>query len=128
MKAPSANRIQTLTEAAVAAARDTLGQGTVASYIPALEKIDANQLGMAVATVDGNIATAGDAQVPFSVQSISKVFTLTLALEAYGDSLWESVGREPSGTPFNSIVQLESEAGRPRNPLINAGAIATSDR
>ncbi|MCL4142485.1 UNVERIFIED_CONTAM: hypothetical protein GTU68_052878 [Idotea baltica] len=79
-------------------------------------------------TLDGETAHAGDAHLPFSIQSISKVFTLAMTLESMDESLWDHVGREPSGTKFNSIVQLESEAGRPRNPLINAGAIATTDR
>ncbi|GEP00209.1 glutaminase [Methylobacterium haplocladii] len=70
---------------------------------------------------------AGDCDVPFSVQSITKVFTLTLALGKIGDRLWQRVGREPSGNPFNSIVQLELEKGVPRNPFINAGAIAVTD-
>ena len=70
---------------------------------------------------------AGDADTPFSIQSISKVFTLTLALGKVGNRLWERVGREPSGSPFNSIVQLEREQGIPRNPFINAGAIAVTD-
>ena len=78
-------------------------------------------------TVDGKVYVAGDAEVPFSIQSISKVFTLTLALGKVGDGLWSTVGREPSGTAFNSIVQLEFEKGRPRNPFINAGAIAVAD-
>jgi glutaminase len=94
------------------------GQGKVADYIPALAKVDP----------DGTVHTAGDADIPFSIQSVSKVFTLALALRRVGSSLWDSVGREPSGSAFNSIVQLESEAGIPRNPLINAGAIATTDR
>ena len=63
----------------------------------------------------------------FSIQSISKVFTLTLALGKVGDALWDRVGREPSGTAFNSIVQLEHERGIPRNPFINAGAIVVAD-
>ena len=70
---------------------------------------------------------AGDADEPFSIQSISKVFLLTLALGKHGESLWTRVGREPSGDPFNSIVQLEHEQGRPRNPFINAGAIVVTD-
>ncbi len=69
----------------------------------------------------------GDSDMPFSIQSISKVFTLTLALGMVGDRLWRRVGREPSGSPFNSIVQLERERGMPRNPFINAGAIAVTD-
>lgn len=104
------------------------GQGKVADYIPALAKVDPNQFGMALALPDGTIHVAGDADTFFSIQSVSKVFTLALALRRVGSSLWESVGREPSGSAFNSIIQLESEGGIPRNPLINAGAIATTDR
>ena len=104
------------------------GQGEVASYIPALACIDPNHLGLAAMTLDGQLVCEGDADKSFSIQSISKVFSLTMALEKEGDGLWSCVGREPSGSPFNSIVQLESEGGHPRNPLINAGAIATADR
>ncbi len=103
------------------------GAGKVADYIPALAKIDPDKFGMAVATPDGACARIGDADEPFSVQSISKVFTLALALQKVGDQLWQRVGREPSGTAFNSIVQLEREKGIPRNPLINAGAIVVTD-
>ncbi len=76
---------------------------------------------------DGNVAAGGDAETPFSIQSISKVFSLTLALGMAGDRIWRRVGREPSGSAFNSIVQLEYEKGIPRNPFINAGAIAITD-
>jgi glutaminase len=102
-------------------------RGDVASYIPELAGIDPNQFGLVVIDADGHVAAAGDADVPFSIQSISKVFTLTLALGMVGDRLWKHVGREPSGNPFNSIVQLERERGVPRNPFINAGAIAVTD-
>jgi len=102
-------------------------RGEVASYIPELACIDANAFGLVVIDADGNVAAAGDADTPFSIQSISKVFTLTLALGKAGDRLWHRVGREPSGSPFNSIVQLERERGIPRNPFINAGAIAVTD-
>lgn len=102
-------------------------RGEVASYIPQLGKIDPKKFGIAVTLTDGDVLTAGDADEPFSVQSISKVFTLALALGRVGDTLWKRVGREPSGTPFNSIVQLEREEGIPRNPFINAGAIVVSD-
>lgn len=102
-------------------------RGDVASYIPELARADAGAFGIAVADADGHVALGGDAQVPFSIQSISKVFTLTLALGKAGDRLWKRVGREPSGTAFNSIVQLEAESGIPRNPFINAGAIAVTD-
>lgn len=104
-----------------------LGRGKVADYIPALARIDPRQFGVAIAGCDGSLACAGDAETPFSVQSISKVFTLTLALEKLGGDLWKRVGREPSGSAFNSIVQLEREHGVPRNPLINAGALVVAD-
>jgi glutaminase len=99
----------------------------VASYIPELAHIDPAQFAIAVTTADGEVFTAGDADTPFSVQSITKVFTLAIALGRSGDQLWRRVGREPSGRAFNSIVQLEQENGRPRNPFINAGAIVTTD-
>ncbi|WP_418655062.1 MULTISPECIES: glutaminase [Xanthobacteraceae] len=102
-------------------------RGEVASYIPELAGVDPNAFGIAVVSGDGQVAVGGDADVPFSIQSISKVFTLTLALGKIGDRLWRRVGREPSGSPFNSIVQLEAEHGIPRNPFINAGAIAVTD-
>jgi glutaminase len=102
-------------------------RGTVANYIPELAKIDPNQFGIAVALPSGEVLTAGDAQVGFSIQSISKVFTLAIALGRLGDQLWTRVGREPSGLAFNSIMQLEHEKGIPRNPFVNAGAIATTD-
>jgi glutaminase len=104
-----------------------LGEGKVADYIPELAKVDPKQFGMAIATVDGEVYTAGDAATPFSIQSISKVFMLTLALGKVGEAVWNRVGREPSGSAFNSIVQLEHEHGIPRNPFINAGAIAVTD-
>ncbi|MFT6267364.1 MAG: glutaminase [Alphaproteobacteria bacterium] len=102
-------------------------KGEVASYIPQLAKIDPNQFAISVALPSGEIFNAGCAQTLFSIQSISKVFTLTLALGKLGESIWSRVGREPSGDPFNSIVQLEHEHGKPRNPFINAGAIAVAD-
>ncbi|MFD2738522.1 glutaminase [Sulfitobacter aestuarii] len=101
--------------------------GEVAGYIPELADIDPAQFGIAVATAEGDLHAAGDAEIPFSVQSITKVFTLAIALGRAGDQLWQRVGREPSGRAFNSIVQLEQEQGRPRNPFINAGAIVTTD-
>lgn len=104
-----------------------LGEGKVAGYIPQLARVDPKSFGMAIVTVDGDVHMAGDAGVPFSIQSISKVFTLTLALGKHGENIWKRVGREPSGSAFNSIVQLEHEHGIPRNPFINAGAIAITD-
>ena len=102
-------------------------RGQVADYIPQLAAIDPNQFGITVALPDGQVFSAGCAQKSFSIQSISKVFSLTLALGKIGDAVWSKVGREPSGDPFNSIVQLEHENGKPRNPFINAGAIAIVD-
>ena len=102
-------------------------RGEVATYISELARVDPRQFGLAVIDAEGNVAAAGDCDVPFSIQSISKVFTLTLALGKVGDRLWRRVGREPSGSPFNSIVQLERERGIPRNPFINAGAIVVTD-
>lgn len=107
--------------------RGEADRGTVASYIPPLAQVPADKFGIAVVLHDGTVHTAGDAEEPFSIQSISKVFALTLALGAVGDQLWSRVGREPSGSAFNSIVQLESEHGIPRNPFINAGAIVVCD-
>jgi len=104
-----------------------LGEGKVADYIPQLARVDPKRFGIAIVTVDGAIHMAGDAEMPFSIQSISKIFTLTLALGKHGENIWKRVGREPSGSAFNSIVQLEHEHGVPRNPFINAGAIAITD-
>ena len=102
-------------------------RGEVATYIPELARVDVQSFGLAVIDAEGNVAVGGDSETPFSIQSISKVFTLTLALGKIGDMLWTRVGREPSGSPFNSIIQLEYEHGIPRNPFINAGAIAVTD-
>jgi glutaminase len=108
-------------------ARPYVGQGQVARYIPALARVSIDRFGVAVRTLDGETELAGDAEVAFSIQSISKLFMLTLALGVRGRRLWEHVGREPSGDPFNSLIQLEHESGRPRNPLINAGALCVTD-
>lgn len=103
------------------------GKGRVADYIPALAAVPPRKFGMAVRTVAGGEFVAGDADENFSIQSISKVFTLMLALSRAGDEVWTRVGKEPSGNPFNSLVQLEYERGVPRNPFINAGALAVTD-
>ncbi|WP_062734031.1 glutaminase [Sphingobium abikonense] len=111
----------------VATMRSAQDRGRVAHYIPELAKVEPHHFGIAVATADGQMVTGGEANLRFSIQSISKVFALTLALGKVGDQLWDRVGREPSGTAFNSIVQLEHEQGIPRNPFINAGAIVVAD-
>ena len=104
-----------------------IGQGKVADYIPILAGVDPNRFAMAITLFDGRQYFVGDADTLFSIQSISKVFTFTLALDAFGYDLYKRVGREPSGNPFNSLVQLEYEHGIPRNPFINAGAIVITD-
>lgn len=104
------------------------GRGKVARYIPALARVDPSHFGMAITTVTGEEYVIGDADVPFSIQSISKLFTLILAMHIDGEQLWAHIGREPSGSAFNSLVQLELERGIPRNPFINAGALVTLDR
>jgi glutaminase len=102
-------------------------RGKVADYIPSLGKVSPAHFGIAIVDEHGETFAAGDADMPFSIQSVSKVFTLTMALQKHGDELWSRVGREPSGSAFNSIVQLENEGGIPRNPFINAGALVVSD-
>ncbi|OAH12936.1 glutaminase [Streptomyces jeddahensis] len=106
----------------------TPGRGRPADYIPALASVDPRRFGMAVAELDGTVYGVGEWRQPFSAQSITKAFTLALVLSREGEELWEHVGREPSGNPFNSLVQLEYENGIPRNPFINAGALVVTDR
>lgn len=103
------------------------GTGNVANYIPALQRVNPKKFGFAIATPNGDIVSVGDASEPFSIQSISKVFTLTMVFAKHGESVWNRVGKEPSGTAFNSLVQLEYEKGIPRNPFINAGALVITD-
>ncbi|ENM5785881.1 glutaminase B [Vibrio metoecus] len=108
--------------------RPLTSKGIVADYIPALAKVPNDKLGIAVFTNQGEVITAGDAEEGFSIQSISKVLSLTLAMGLYQpDELWSRVGKEPSGQAFNSLIQLEMEQGIPRNPFINAGAIVVCD-
>jgi glutaminase len=107
--------------------RDSPERGRVADYIPPLACVSPDRFGITVIMADGTEHLGGDAEEPFSIQSVSKVFSLTLALGMIGDALWARVGREPSGSAFNSIVQLETEQGIPRNPFINAGAIVVAD-
>lgn len=102
-------------------------EGKQADYIPELAKVNPDQFGMSIHTIYGEIYSIESAEVRFSIQSISKVFTLAMCLSIKGDDLWARVGKEPSGTAFNSLVQLEVEKGVPRNPFINAGAIVMVD-
>ncbi len=126
-RVPSAEQWPEILEDIRTHVRPLLTKGKVADYIPALACIPQERFGMAVASADGAVHTVGDSDEAFSIQSISKVFTLTLALNARGIDLWKRVGREPSGNSFNSLVQLEHEQGIPRNPFINAGAQVIAD-
>ncbi len=119
--------MQNILDHLAATLRQEAERGEVASYIPELATVPNHHFAIAVATADGGLFHAGDSAMPFSIQSVSKVFTLAIALGRVGDQLWTRVGREPSGNAFNSIVLLENEQGRPRNPFINAGAIVTTD-
>ena len=102
-------------------------EGKQADYIPELAKVNPDQFGMCIHTIYGEIASIEQADTKFSIQSISKVFALAMCLSIKGDDLWKRVGKEPSGTSFNSLIQLEVEKGVPRNPFINAGAIVMAD-
>src|SRR6056297_2448539 len=126
-------KIQQAIQGAARQARATPQQGRVADYIPQLRGLDPEHFGLAVVQLDGNEHAAGDVDVAFPIQSISKVFALVLAMRQFQGEravqreIWERVGREPSGDPFNSLVQLEHERGIPRNPMINAGALVVAD-
>ena len=104
-----------------------IGRGKVADYIPALSSVDPQQFSFSIVTAEGERYNVGESDKNFSIQSISKLFTFTLALDIYSRDLYKRVGVEPSGTPFNSLVQLEYEQGIPRNPFINAGALVITD-
>ncbi len=101
--------------------------GKVASYIPELSRVAPDKFGVHLTTVDLQHYSLGDSEEKFSIQSIAKVLALTLAFQLEGERLLERVGVEPSGTAFNSLVQLEYEKGIPRNPFINAGALVVCD-
>ncbi len=102
-------------------------EGKQADYIPELAKINPDQFGMCIHTIYGETGSIGQADTRFSIQSISKVFALAMCLSLKGDDLWTRIGKEPSGTAFNSLIQLEIEKGVPRNPFINAGSIVMAD-
>ncbi|MGV6845232.1 MAG: glutaminase [Lutibacter sp.] len=102
-------------------------KGERADYIPELQKVNPNKFGVTLTDISKKSFQFGDANEKFSIQSIAKVFGLVLAYKIKGESLWKRVGVEPSETPFNSFVQLENNAGVPRNPLINSGAIVIAD-
>lgn len=104
-----------------------LNEGKVADYIPELAKADPNFFGLAVVTVDGQVFTAGDWDESFTIQSVSKPFIYGMALEDYGrETVLRRVGVEPTGERFNAIIELDHRSKRPLNPMVNAGAMATS--
>tara|TARA_R110002049_G_scaffold73909_5_gene190909 strand:- start:6345 stop:7262 length:918 start_codon:yes stop_codon:yes gene_type:complete len=102
-------------------------EGKVANYIPELGCISAENFGISISTIDKENYGIGDFEKKFSIQSISKILSLTLAYKLEGEKLWERVDVEPSGNPFNSLLQLEADLGKPRNPFINSGAIVVCD-
>ncbi len=124
---PAATDLQAILDRIGAEMADAPDRGRVADYIPELAGVSDRHFAMAVCTADGACLTTGEAELPFSIQSVSKVFTLAIALGRLGDQLWARVGREPSGLSFNSVVQLETERGIPRNPFVNAGALVVTD-
>ncbi len=108
--------------------REWTNYGRVATYIPELSKARPNTLAIALKSTSGDMWQAGDYTYKFTMQSITKVFTLLLALSDYGEKIFEKVGMEPTGDPFNSIVKLETiKPNKPLNPFINAGAIVIDD-
>ncbi len=119
--------MQDILDQIAAKARPLAAEGVVAKYIPALARVDPGKFAIAVVTADGQEFATGDADEAFSIQSISKLFTLALAMEWTPEGLWDRVKREPSGMRFNSLILLEQERGVPRNPFINAGAIIIAD-
>ena len=101
--------------------------GKVASYIPELARANPDWFGISMVTLDGRTYEVGDVAQKFTIQSISKVFVYAMALEDYGrEKLLKKVGVEPTGDPFNSLIRLDEDSKRPDNPMVNAGAIATT--
>lgn len=120
--------LQEVLEEVHEAVRPIIGSGSVADYIPRLAAVNPEHFGLTVATLDGQRHSVGDATVGFSIQSISKVFSLALVIARDGDGIWQRVDREPSGAAFNSLAQLEYKRGIPRNPFMNAGALVVTDQ
>jgi glutaminase len=102
-------------------------QGKVATTIPELAIVNPDKFGIHLTSIDGNDYGIGDHKERFSIQSVSKALTVALAFSILDEKIWNRVGVEPSGNPFNSLVQLEYEKGIPRNPFINAGALVITD-
>lgn len=107
--------------------KDIDNKGNLASYIPELANVNPDSFGIHISTTNNIKVGLGNYSDKFSIQSISKVLSLTLAYRILGEKIWERLGVEPSGTSFNSLVQLEADKGIPRNPFINAGALVIAD-
>ncbi|MBR2620659.1 MAG: glutaminase, partial [Firmicutes bacterium] len=119
--------IQAILEEAMEKGREAIPYGEVASYIPELSKADNNHLGLCIYTKDGRRYSIGDTNVRFTIQSISKIITLAVALESYGfDEVFEKVDVEPSGEAFNSLIDLDLSSNKPLNPMINSGALTVT--
>ncbi len=121
------NQYKAILDQTYASVINTKNDGKLATYIPALGRVDPTKFGACISTLDNEAVGVGDFKERFSIQSIAKVLSLTLAYNELGEDIWDKIGVEPSGTAFNSLVQLEVELGIPRNPLINAGAIVVCD-
>jgi len=121
------NMISRVLEEITVLVRPLFGRGRVANYIPQLARVPPTKFGMSYRTISGLDCSAGDCDEAFSIQSLSKVLSLILALNRMESAVWSKMGKEPSGTSFNLIAQLEAEKGIPRNPLINAGALVITD-
>jgi glutaminase len=118
---------RSLLEQSMSAAAATIGEDPAAGDAATFPAPDPRAFGLALATVDGELHGVGDWQQPFPIQSVSKLFSLALVVARDGAAIWDRVGREPSGDPFNSLLQLEYDQGVPRNPFINAGALVVCD-
>ena len=128
VSSPDNESLRAIVQDIAAGMGDDVARGKVADYVSQLANIDPGGFALTLATAEVEVIAAGNAGTRFSIQSISKVFTLAIALGQYGERLWSHVGREPTGDPINSIVQLEHERALPRNPSINAGAISVTNR
>ncbi len=125
---PDEDKIKSVVEKAFREAKFEIASGKVATYIPELGRVNPNQLGICIAPINGGMIKMGDCDTRFTIQSISKVFSLGVALELYGpDRVFQRVGVEPTGEAFNSLIRLEQDSNRPYNPLVNSGAIAVAD-
>ncbi|QCT70635.1 glutaminase A [Eubacterium maltosivorans] len=118
-------KLETVLKQAYSAAESDQS-GANASYIPALAKVPSNLFGLTAVTSDGTVIETGDTSYPFAIESISKVFSMALVMEAVGaQEMLKKVGADPTGLPFNSVMALELHRGKPLSPLVNAGAMAT---